>query len=416
MEAPPSTLPALPTPREITWGVERPRLGLAVLLAFALFLLACVAGVASAALYIALDEPTLPLPLPRHPIPPPWEVLPDGRFLLLVPAHFVAIFVHELGHAVGCWLTGFRVYLFAVAPLRLSRLEGRWRLGFHYKWGEPSGLVMGSSTTPGQRRWATLLMVAAGPVAGLLGAAVAAWGAWRLWPVDGAPSTLAEFLGCVAVVSALTALISLLPMRTSTYCTDGEQIRILLRGGPYLRRELALAVTREAMLAGLRPSECDFGQIGPTIEIRDGSVAEFAAREFAYLGAVDRGDWGEAHSHLDRLLRLSRLMVRPVRRAYALEAAWFEGFLRRDAAAARRWMKRAGRPARLPGFDDLTAEAATLFAEGRPAPAMERLRAARPLVEAISPALRPVNEDRLNAMEARASPAVPTVVGVPDGP
>lgn len=80
---------------------------------------------------------------------------------------FLSIVLHELGHAVGAWLSGWRVWIISAAPVS-------WRIGHGLRFstqlsGDVGGFVLGSPPTDASdSRWRSIVFSAGGPLASLI--------------------------------------------------------------------------------------------------------------------------------------------------------------------------------------------------------------------------------------------------------
>lgn len=194
-----------------------------------------------------------PGPLPRG----------AGPLVLLgvVPAAALAVLVHEGAHLAGGWAAGLRPRTLAVGPLVLARGGGRWRLAWDRTlapWGGLSLAVPAPGALPG--RGALAAMVAAGPLASLLGGVAALALAARLGAAsDAAPTAAHAALVALCVVHGIVALAmgvaTLVPSAAGGHASDGERLRRLARGGAAARRERLLAAVEGCAHAGLRPRD-----------------------------------------------------------------------------------------------------------------------------------------------------------------
>ena len=158
----------------------------------------------------------------------------DGLFInlsLYLVFMYVAVTIHEIGHAIGHRLTGFGVWQIAIGRGRLL-LRGRvggilleLRLGL-------GGGVLGTTLDMRGWRWRRLICVVAGPLANLaafviLLHALGGWDRFWVWPQEAAPWKV------LALCNALMFVVNLLvvsDIRTffGTVPSDSKQLIQLL--------------------------------------------------------------------------------------------------------------------------------------------------------------------------------------------
>ncbi|MGH9584165.1 MAG: hypothetical protein ACRD4O_14650 [Bryobacteraceae bacterium] len=142
---------------------------------------------------------------------------------LLLAACAVSMILHECGHLAAALLLHFEVLGGSLGPFRIDRLQGRWQ--FRILRGS---LFRGSvSAVPrGCRHWraATMIVVAAGPLATLLAGIVSVSAASQ--------SGLHPFWAAMAELNLLLFALSLLPFRMKTAPSDAKLFIDLLRNGP----------------------------------------------------------------------------------------------------------------------------------------------------------------------------------------
>lgn len=135
---------------------------------------------------------------------------------------FVAVLVHELGHAATAWRLGADVRSIVVLPFELRlhpcKLRTKWKAGK----GDLGGYVAYALDRIDARR-KHLMIAAAGPGANLLLALVAGLAA-RQWGLTSLAGTL---LGALAMLSAGMGLANLIPFKGS----DGQHIVQGIRAG-----------------------------------------------------------------------------------------------------------------------------------------------------------------------------------------
>lgn len=280
--------------------------------------------------------------------------------ILVVGAAFLAIAFHELGHVVGGWLAGYRFHLYIVGPLRVSQKGDRVRIGWNRSWALAGGLASMTPPREGSQPRDMLCMVAGGPAASWLLAA-AAFGAAVL--LTAAPVKAAMFV--IGLFSLGIGVVTLLPMHSGGFNTDGARILLLARGGPAADRWCAVSSLGAAQLSGVRPRDWDPQLLQRATHPADGSFDYIGAALMAYAAALDRGDVAEAGRWVDGALNAIERWPAPFRSFAYVEAAYFEGRHRGRAAEARAWLQHVKPGA--PGFEKfalLRAQSAVLLAEG----------------------------------------------------
>lgn len=317
-------------------------------------------------------------------------------------AMWLAILAHEAGHLVGGALARFRFHLLVAGPLRVERDGERVRVGLNRDLslygGIAGSLPTGTHALP--RRLG--VMVAGGPAVSFLLAGVAA--ALVAGPLAGAPALLKSMLGMMMIISGGLGVVTLIPMRFSGFASDGARLLRLARGGPQARREAAMLSLIAVSVAGTAPRDWPAETVRAVTEPRDGSSDEVTASLLAYSHLLDRGDTAGARRALHRALELADRYPQPFVPGLMAEAAFFEGFVTRDAAAARAYLAEV--PEKSPAvkpYDRLRAEAALALAAGDRAGAAQRIERARAAAPADDAFRRALLERMAAAAAARAA-------------
>ncbi|PNY81420.1 hypothetical protein [Deinococcus koreensis] len=310
------------------------------------------------------------------PAPSSGGALTAGLLLGLI----VQILVHELGHVLLGVLGGLRVSLLAVGPLsyqpgyqpgdQQGRRTGRglrWRpspaLGFAYLVAPP-GMALPELVTRYRQ------MVLGGPLLGLGFTALCWWLAVILPP--GGPETVAAV---TALLGGGLNLLSLVPLASGGLLTDGARLRRLWPGSPTALREAAVLalvpLSRES-----RPRDWPAELLDAAQQPQGTPSYDAAARQYAALAALDRGDPAQA----ERLTREVQALVAPlppmVQAGFLAEQAYLEARLG-HVAAARQTLDALPRSAFLPSVTRHRARAAVLLAEGNAPEALAAIREAR---------------------------------------
>ncbi|MEZ5956791.1 MAG: hypothetical protein R3C27_06235 [Hyphomonadaceae bacterium] len=137
-------------------------------------------------------------------------------FAGLLAGGFLAVLVHELGHALAAWLVGWRVWIISVTGI-VVRLGHAPRFSTKYT-RDVGGYVLGSPPDAAHdNRWRSIAFSAGGPLASLLTGPIFIYWLATL-PRDGWETpTGAGLLGAVlafGVASSSSALLTLWPMRS----------------------------------------------------------------------------------------------------------------------------------------------------------------------------------------------------------
>ncbi|MEZ5960512.1 MAG: hypothetical protein R3C30_08785 [Hyphomonadaceae bacterium] len=136
-------------------------------------------------------------------------------FAGLLAGGFLSVLVHELGHAIGAWAVGWRVWIISVTGI-VVRLGHAPRFSTKYT-RDVGGYVLGSPPDIAHdSRWRSIVFSAGGPLASLLTGPLFIFWLTTL-PRDGLETpTGAGLLGAVlafGVASTSSALLTLWPMR-----------------------------------------------------------------------------------------------------------------------------------------------------------------------------------------------------------
>ncbi len=353
----------------------------------------------------------LPLPGPKS-----WWLLVLAALPLL---WIVAVGVHEFGHLVGGWLIGGRFLLWVVGPFKVQRTPA----GLHFGWNTNVNTAGGmAACLPHDPRQMTphrmSVMILGGPAASLVFAGAALLlNAWLLAlpePVT-LPRALTQHLVMLtAGLSALVFLVTIFPMQTGGFKSDGRRALDLLRGDARSRQEQAVLALTLASMAGQRPADFDNTIVADALSLGDGSLFDLYAHLLVYSRAADRGEWTQAQRHLDAVLAGEALVVPYVRDIVRCEYAWLFATAGAPAELARQWLESAGKLA----FDPATrlrAEAAVLLAEGKFTEAKETATRALEALEkrSLSPVKNPFAQDALERIitAAETSSTQPSVIG-----
>lgn len=288
-----------------------------------------------------------------------------GLWIALVIAILLATAVHELGHAAIGRAVGMKLRAFIVGPFQLRIRDGRWKFQF-----QPAQLLAAGGaaalapTDPDQSKWCEIAMIAAGPLASLtvsgLGMAIAV-------AAPGSPYAPAwEFFAFLATFGLISFVSNLMPVAPNSLYSDGARIYQLLFGGCWTDLRRAFATASSASVTPTRPRDYDIDAIRR-------ASASFALGRHALLLRLqatahffDSGSFAQAADELREAESICEASISDVPVELCPAFVFHNAFLRRDAAAARRWWTRmeSGKLA-YRGVDYWLAKSALMWIEGR---------------------------------------------------
>lgn len=292
--------------------------------------------------------------------------------LLILPfallAGFVAIAIHELGHAVVGVAVGFRFNSLRIGRLQFDR---PFRISLYR--GRGTGAGGWASLLPVRQDgliWRAIVMLLAGPVSNLLSIFLLALLTY--------PKGI--FSATFIYVSLLLGLINLVPFRSRAVISDGGRILMLLQNRARGERWLAMLKLIEEMRTG-PPEKMTPEFIAKAIAIEDNSPDTVTAHAIAYAAAFWQHKDDEAARLLETCLRHSNLAAPSQRQGLASDAAVFQARRRKRADLAQGWLAELPARTEYPWLRP-RAEAAVLEAQGDIAGALRKLDEVEKLISA----------------------------------
>lgn len=304
-----------------------------------------------------------------------WHVAFTPLAFLLIAAW------HELGHLVGGWLSGFRFTLFIVGPLKIERTHNRTKLGLNRNLSLAGGLAA-SSPPPGTRlntadmKRALFRIVAGGPLFSTLGALLLVPSSLLLASLPG----LAIALGITGALSLIIALVTMIPLRTSGFRSDGARLLQLLRGGEAAQQWAQLAILG-GFIYTVRPRDWPRELVTSIARIGDRSFDAVSAAWLRACHHEDRRELDDAKLWIEEALTGKDEWPKAARYALHATAACIYA-ARNEAASAREQFALLKSGGLLPKDQILYAEAMVLSAEQQREPALDTARKALALIPA----------------------------------
>ncbi len=299
----------------------------------------------------------------------PWQYVEIYGLLL------VLIAVHEAGHHLAGALVGYRWKGWIVGPFQVSRETGGGRVRFSLSKTLFSGraYVFPHESDTLKRR---AIFILGGPLATLLlGVGLLIY----YLHLPGEQQDNAVVLLAMIGLSGLFVLSSAVPHSHNGFKSDATRLIELWKDKDRMARDTALMTLVKALQNGQRPRDWDEGFVARMTALRDGKANEALAAHYGFYWAADRGDWVQSGQYLDRALALRTTLSDVFRAMVALDGAYCAALFQHDAAGARCLLMEASEAKA--GDEEsraallsmkLRAEAAALFAEGKPNKAVQK--------------------------------------------
>ena len=271
----------------------------------------------------------------------PW--LTTGALLVLLPlAGLLAVLLHELGHALMGRRQGFRFNWLVVGPFKWEMRAGRLRFAWNKNLHTAGGMVLSTPTNDHDLRRRFMAFAAGGPLGSALWAGLAL-GAYALLPAPASEvgQLLRMSLGASGGISALLAVLTLVPLHIGGFYSDGARVLNLWRDGVAGQLEMAVMSALARSVAGVRPRELPRTLLEAAAARPEELPFKLHVHYFLYLAALDAGQLELAAHHLAEY-RL-RLVDTPagLQGMGWLESAFFAAAYQHDLVAARAFMSQA---------------------------------------------------------------------------
>jgi len=253
--------------------------------------------------------------------------------LLLLPFSFLLVLaVHEAGHLLGGFRKGMRFLLYIVGPFQLTRTASGIRFNWIFNLGTFGGLAAATPDPDQPIRPQFLSLIAGGPLASLVLAAI---GFALFLLVDGRVGAHALI---IALFSALIFIVTAVPSRAGGFMSDGMQFIEVLRGGDAVLERQQLTGLMAQSMAGIRPRDWKADWLEPAAQEGAGDpMRRVAIRLMALLMAEDRGQTAAADAHADWLAEHTDDYPQGFRQSLTLELC-LHALSRGNATAAKMWM------------------------------------------------------------------------------
>jgi len=181
--------------------------------------------------------------------------------LLFIPLFFIAIAIHEAGHAVAGIRMHFNFKTYIVGPFMWEKSNSEWRFQWNKNINTAGGMVicLPQDTVNLTNRFA--VYAAGGPIASLLFAVVNYVGYLAIPTAHTATEILRDALFITAVLSLIIFITTAVPLRANGFSSDGSRVLRLLQRGDTAKFELIILKLITNTAAGVRPRDMDSNEL-----------------------------------------------------------------------------------------------------------------------------------------------------------
>ncbi|MCZ8354370.1 MAG: hypothetical protein O9340_06535 [Cyclobacteriaceae bacterium] len=259
-----------------------------------------------------------------------------GFILLLLTFlfYFVAVALHEAGHAIaGVWV-GFDFRLYVVGPFMWEKTNDKWSFKWNTNVNTSGGLVlcMPTETNGLQKRFAWF--AAGGPLASLFTFLLFAlcFYLFQGRELSYAAQVLQGSLFVLAALSAFLFLITAIPFHMGGFSSDGARFIRLMRGGDHAAFEVSLLKVIATSGSGETPERLNKQELVDAIALGVKIKAPMAFYLYYYLfyRAWSLQEVEEAEYFLKKYLEHAEEVPDGIRNGLWLDAILFYGLEKKN--------------------------------------------------------------------------------------
>ncbi len=284
--------------------------------------------------------------------------------IFILPIFFLVIGIHEAGHALAGSLVNFEFRMYMVGPFMWDKEERGWKFKWNKNLNVSGGMVicLPSTTENLPKRYSIYALV--GPAASLMFAAIAFGAKMTIATINVHNSLWLDVIimlfTLMSFLSLLIFILTIIPLHTGGFYTDGARAWHFLRGGDTARFETLLMKTISSAAGGIRPRLLNKEEINEALILANklDSHMKVYVLYYVYHFAFDEGRYDEAEVYLKNYLAELESIPKGVRGSVFLDAAFFYAYARKDLAQAELYWKQYEPSAIIPKAQVLLTEAA----------------------------------------------------------
>jgi hypothetical protein len=304
-------------------------------------------------------------------------------FALLLPTILFVIAWHEAGHAVAGLCVGFDFRMYVVGPFLWQKTDRNWQFRWNKNLNIAGGMVLCLPKNNHDLKTNFIWFAAGGPLASLVLAAVAGSIAYFFFPPIAAIQTQGilwakTLIGAIGIFSFLISLVTIMPLYTGGFYSDGARILRLLRGGEKAKFDMFLFSQIANSTNGLRPKLMDVNTLEEAKRTAHRIKEPFAMYMPGILhqAHLDRNELDSAEAYLLEYISEAPKMPTAIQDMVWLDAAFFYAFARKDFAIATQYWDKFKHSPFVPKAQIWTTEAFLLYLKGDHATALAKKDAA----------------------------------------
>ena len=329
--------------------------------------LACLIG-----LLVGATPPALIVLADQNRLPD-WH-WPRFNGLLLLPALYIVVAIHEFGHLLTGSLVGIEPGGIAIGGFVFAKSGKNWVFRFDWRRGI-SGffkpLMARSDFDRARYAW----MMGGGPLASILSAALFA----TIFGLQG--NGIWDWAGTLLWTSLAVVGLSLFPYSTKTNKSDGARLWDLLRRPRQVQALAAVLDIQTQEAKGVRPRDWNQQQFEEMLTVDRSDRGYLFCQLFAYYRRIDENNEQAALENLENALARANGAGKALLYNLFTEAACASANIQGRSAQARVWLDRA---AALRGQEPRhVVEASIAMCEGRYEDAIQSWAAAQERVKRL---------------------------------
>ena len=350
--------------------------------------------------------------LPRIRVSSLWAAI--GLSLL---AYFLAVAIHEAGHLLATLAVKMRVYVLALGPVTVFR-SAAGRLNVQWLWRFFAAGFTGCVFPDGVFRPRQMaLVLAAGPLASLF-LGLASFLVLYREPAVSEPSLVTAWFPSISFLLAALGcnalghfVVSMLPLSLGNpVClTDGGQLLDLWRESPGLAQWRAIRTVSHLSIAGVRPRDWPKSAAADFENPAGRDDIEALSAFHAFIYAWDACPASEAERHFEGCVKFFPKLPAIYRPGVRVTCAFYEAWVRKDASAARSWLKGAEGPF-LDAYHAKKVDAALALLDGDRSAALAAVHAGKALMSRARVSVTGDDHDHFDWLLAAAEQGLPSTV------